>query len=96
MPLDPELLAELEEEAASCYTEEENQFTEVVCTSVVTHVWCFVSAFLFLLRHQLNVCACSSVDALFHLPLLLRYQPRVMKITSHHWDGYSVTREYSC
>ncbi|XP_063885136.1 putative uncharacterized protein DDB_G0281733 [Scylla paramamosain] len=28
VPLDPELLAELEEEAASCYTEEDNQFTE--------------------------------------------------------------------
>lgn len=47
VPLDPELLAELEEEAASRYTEEDNQFTEVVCTSVVTHVWCFVSALLF-------------------------------------------------
>ncbi|XP_063855456.1 uncharacterized protein LOC135097463 isoform X1 [Scylla paramamosain] len=28
VPLDPELLAELEEEAASRYTEEDNQFTE--------------------------------------------------------------------
>ena len=46
VPLDPEFLAELEEEAASRYSEEDNQFMEVECVCLLTHMWYFVSTFL--------------------------------------------------